>query len=356
MNTFGKNLRLTTFGESHGPAVGGVLDGMPPGVSIDLGAVAAEMAARRPGGRGASSRGESDEVEFLSGISVGGLTLGTPIGFIIRNRDMRSSDYDALARVYRPCHADYTYMKRYGIRDHRGGGRASARETASRVAAGALAGQWLAEKGIEVRAALVGVGAVQCENLPRLLAGSADPVATLQEVAANDAFMAEIERARRSGDSVGGMVACVVTGVPPGIGSPVYGKLHAHMAAAMMSINAAKGFDYGLGFQASESMGSAAADCMRISDDGEMTFGSNCSGGVQGGISCGLPIFFRVAFKPTPSIGVPLESVSTAGENVTLSTGGRHDPCVALRAVAVVKAMAALTVADMMLEPGVPHA
>lgn len=338
MNTFGTFLRLTTFGESHGPAMGGVLDGMPPRIMIRREVIASAMAERRPGQPATSARRETDEVEILSGISAEGLTFGTPIGFIIRNRDARPEDYDRLADVFRPNHADYTYEARYGIRDHRGGGRASARETASRVAAGAIAGEWLSTMGISVRATLAGVGRV-----------------TLND--GEEAMLAEARRAREDGDSVGGLVVGTISGLQPGVGSPVFGKLQARLAAAMMGIPAAKGFEYGLGFAAARLGGAATADIFRPLESApeslppRLRMRSNYSGGIQGGISNGEDIYFRVAFKPTPTIGREIKTVNRAGEAVTLQPGGRHDPCVAIRAVTVVKAMTILTVADMLLDP-----
>lgn len=327
MNTFGQKLRLTTFGESHGPAIGGVIDGFPAGFRVDFDALAADMAARRPGQPGATQRREDDIPEFLSGLTPEGVTLGTPIGFIIRNRDCRSGDYGILAAAYRPNHADYTYQARYGLRDHRGGGRASARETACRVVAGSLAAQWLATQGIMVEARLVSVGQVT------------DPAL----------FMEEIERARAVRDSVGGVVEGTVTGLPAGIGNPVYGKLSSQLADAMMSINAAKGFEIGDGFALARARGSEVIDEFYKDDDGKIKTRANHSGGIQGGISNGMPVTFRVAFKPTPTIGLPLPLLTEEGEVVTRVVPGRHDPCVALRAVPVVRAMAALTIADAVI-------
>lgn len=351
MNTFGTHLRLTTFGESHGPAVGGVLDGLPPRLRIDMDDVAREIAARRPGARGTSQRRESDSPEFLSGLTRDNLTLGSPIAFIVRNTDARPADYDALADRYRPNHADYTTIARYGIRDPRGGGRASARETVARVIAGALTMQWLATGGIRIAAALTGAGSVMAENLHRRMALSDNPAQLLDIPSAlREEMMAEIERARLDGDSVGGRVTCVIEGLPAGIGSPVYSRLHARLAEAMMGINAAHAFEYGLGMELASASGVQTADRMRAGCDRNPLFTSNYSGGIQGGISNGMPVYFSVVFKPTPSVATPLESVDALGHDCIVSTTGRHDPCVALRAAPVVKAMAALTVGDSLLE------
>ncbi len=353
MNTFGRNLTLTTFGESHGPAMGGIIDGFPPGFKIDFDSLLKEIAKRRPGSSAlVTARNETDIPEFLSGISPEGVTLGTPIGFIVRNSDHHSSDYDEMAKVYRPNHADYTYIKRYGIRDPRGGGRSSARETVNWIVAGALAAQWLSTKGINIQTALTQVGGITAgdifdgfmtkPNEPLNLEVNPDLKLAMEEV---------VKEAKKAGDSVGGKVSCLITGVPPGIGNPVADKLHASLAAAMMSINAAKGFEYGLGFRSASSYGSRTADSFLASENnGEpLKTATNFSGGIQGGISNGMPIFFSVAFKPTPTLLKPIETVNTEGEATVLNPAGRHDPCVAVRAVHVVKAMAALVIADYMV-------
>lgn len=327
MNTFGTIFRLTTFGESHGAAIGGVVDGMPAGVTIDLEFIRSEMARRRPGQNAlVTPRNEADEVEFLSGIYEGRST-GTPIGFIIRNTDTRSSDYDDLSRWYRPSHADYTYDRKYGLRDPRGGGRSSARETAVRVVGGALAKMVLREKGISIEAHLSQVG------------NETDP----------DAIQALIARVKQEGDSIGGIVACTVTGCPAGLGEPVYGKLHAALGAAMLSINACHGFDYGAGFEGIGMRGSEQNDPFVPGQDGCVTTATNHSGGIQGGISNGRPITFRALFKPTATIMLPQQTVDVEGNAGTLTMKGRHDPCVAVRAVPVVEAMAAMTILDYYL-------
>lgn len=317
MNTFGQYLRLTTFGESHGPAMGGILDGMPSRVLLDLAAVQRELGLRAPGKGGATSpRREPDKIEFLSGINEEGMTLGTPIGFIIRNLDARSYEYTAMEHSFRPNHADYTYYKKYGVHEFRGGGRSSARETVSWVAAGAVVRQWLSGFGIEVKARFVQT--------------------------------ADIRKALDTGDSVGGAVECEITGLPVGVGEPVFDKLHSRLAAAMMSINAAKAFEYGDGMAASRMYGSECQDIPYVDENGDVRFRSNHSGGVQGGISNGMPVNFKVYFKPTPTIPRAVETLNTKGETVTITPSGRHDACVAVRAVPVVEAMALLTIGDLL--------
>lgn len=319
MNTFGNLIRLTTFGESHGPAMGGILDGMPSGVKIDLDKVQAELDRRAPGRRpDTSQRREPDKVEFLSGFTADGISLGTPIGFIIRNCDARSWDYKEYIARFRPNHADFTYFKKYGVHDFRGGGRASARETVSWVVAGALCRQLLELKEVEINAGFIETNPVS-------------PTAA-------------------AGDSTGGIVECVITGLPIGVGEPVADKLHARLAGAMMSINAAKAFEYGDGFASASSFGSEQIDRF-VSLDSPVC-SSNHSGGIQGGISNGMPVNFRVYFKPTPTIMRPVETIDADGNDVVIPPKGRHDPCVAIRAVPVVEAMAAVTVADLMRMSG----
>ena len=316
MNTIGKILTLTTFGESHGPAMGGVLEGVPAGVDIDLEALQRFVDRRRPGHTvGASSRGEQDRVEVLSGIWQG-KTLGTPIGFIVRNTDARSEDYEPLARCFRPNHADYTWQVKYGIRDPRGGGRASARETVARVVAGGIALQVLGRLGITIEA----------------VARAAD-AATLQRVMAD-------------GDTLGGIIECVVHGAPAGLGEPVYGKLHARLAAAMMSIPSVHGFEYGDGFEMAAKRGSEVMDTFEKRADGSIGTVTNHSGGIQGGISNGADIVMRVAFKPVPTLMRDISTVDLDGNPVTLPPRGRHDVCVVQRAVPIVEAMAALVILD----------
>lgn len=313
-NRIGNVFSLTSFGESHGPAIGGIVDGMPAGVKIDFEQVRHEMARRAPGQGGATSaRQETDEVEFLSGI-MDGVTLGTPIGFIIRNRDLRPADYDHLKNVYRPSHADFTYQAKYGIRDHRGGGRASARETAARVVAGALAKQVLAKIGITVTASQV----------------------------------SQISQEIPQGDTAGGIVECVIRGVEAGIGEPVFGKLSSQLAEAVMSIPAAKGFEIGLGFDFVNHHGSEVLDKFVVKD-GKIATATNFSGGIQGGISNGSDICFKVAFKPVATLMQPVEGIDSEGNAVTIEPRGRHDSCVVPRAIPVVEAMAAIVVLDNVL-------
>lgn len=327
MNTFGNLFRLTTFGESHGTAIGGVVDGMPAGLAIDMDFIRGEMARRRPGQSAlTTARKEADEVEFLSGIYEGRST-GTPIGFIIRNTDMRPEDYRDAMRWYRPSHADYTYDCKYGLRDPRGGGRASARETAVRVVAGALAKLALRPKGIDVAARLLQVG----------------------NETTSEGMQALISRVKAEGDSIGGIVGCTITGCPAGLGEPVYDKLHAALGAAMLSINACHGFDFGAGFDGVAMRGSEQNDAFIRRPDGTIGTATNHSGGIQGGITNGEEITFRVLFKPTPTLLMPQRTVDRDGIEGTMTMKGRHDPCVAVRAVPVVEAMAAMTVLDFLL-------
>lgn len=324
MNTLGKILTLTTFGESHGPAMGGVLDGMPAGVEIDLDQLQCFVDRRRTGQTaGSSQRDEKDRVEVLSGIFQG-KTLGTPIGFVIRNTDARSADYEEIARCYRPNHADYTWEAKYGIRDPRGGGRASARETVSRVVAGGIAMQALERLGITIDARVVQVG-------PRL--GVADMEQAIAEAA-------------RDGDTLGGIIECVVKGVPAGLGEPLFGKLHAQLAAAMMSIPSVHGFEYGDGFDMAAKRGSEVMDQFVKREDGTIGTVTNHSGGIQGGISNGEDIVMRIAFKPVPTLMRDVPTIDREGNPVTLQPRGRHDACVLPRALPIVEAMAALVILD----------
>lgn len=348
MNTFGERFRLTTFGESHGPAIGGVIDGCPPGVLLDMDSIQRELDCRRPGQSPlTTSRRERDRVEWLSGLSADGRTLGTPLAFMVRNEDFRSSDYEPLRDTFRPNHADRTYMERYGIRDHRGGGRASARETLSRVVAGAVARQIPALKGISVSARLARIGTIDVPEKWEPLSWS-QLAADLEAGAGSDPVSGYLLEIIRCHDSVGGIVECVITGLRPGVGNPVFGKLHAMLGSSMLSINAAMGFEYGEGFGASSMLGSEMADEMYMAPDGSVEYTSNHCGGINGGISNGQPIRMRVAFKPTPTISRPLHTVTTAGRDTVLEAGGRHDPCVAIRAVPVVEAMALLVLADLL--------
>ena len=349
-NSFGQLFKLTTFGESHGPAIGGIIDGCPAGIPIDLEYVQLCLDRRRPGSTSlGTERNESDEVEFLSGLFEG-KTTGTPIGFLIRNKDARSKDYDKIKDQFRPSHADFTYEKKFGIRDYRGGGRSSARETACRVVAGSIAAQFLMNKGISVNAYVSSVGDVSVKSSYQEL----DLTKTYEsEVRCPDSHIAnfmvnKIEKVRKEGDSLGGIISCVIQGSPIGLGEPVFDKFHAVLAHAMMSINATKGFEYGSGFAGSEMTGSQHNDEM-TADHGKVKFSSNRSGGVQGGISNGEDIYFRLAFKPVASISSKQHSVNKDGENVEIELEGRHDPCVLPRAVPIVEAMAWLVMADFYL-------
>ena len=342
MNTLGKNFVFTSFGESHGKAIGGVLDGVPAGVRIDMDLIREALDKRAGRVKGDEARGEEhpkmprafsgtplgreagvssralregDEVEWLSGV-MDGVTLGTPIAFIIRNADTRSEDYDWLKHNYRPGHADRTYQEKYGIRDHRGGGRASARETASRVVAGSVAQQLLKEKGVEIQAKLVQVGE---EKNP-------------------ERFNEYIAAIQRDGDSIGGIVECVITGLPVGVGEPIFDKLQSHLAFAMMSINGCKGFEYGSGFEGVGLKGSE----MYLSDSQILI-----SGGIAGGISDGTPVVFRCVFNPTASNRKTFEAIRREGDEAKGKSIGRHDACIAVRAVAVVEAMAAIVLQDI---------
>ena len=324
MNTIGKILSLTTFGESHGPAMGGVLDGMPAGVEIDLDELQRFADRRRTGQHtGSSTRDEKDRVEVLSGIWQG-KTLGTPIGFVVRNADARSADYDEIARCYRPNHADYTWEAKYGIRDPRGGGRASARETVARVVAGGIALQALDSLGITIESRIVQVGS-------RL------GVAEMEQAVID---------AAKDGDTLGGIIACTVKGVPAGLGEPVFGKLHAQLASAMMSIPSVHGFEYGDGFDMVAKRGSEVMDRFVKNEDGTIGTVTNHSGGIQGGISNGEDIVMRIAFKPVPTLMRDVPSIDRDGNPVTLHPRGRHDVCVLQRAMPVVEAMAALVILD----------
>lgn len=347
MNSIGNILRLTTFGESHGVAIGGVLDGYPAGVLIDEEFVRHEMKRRRPGQSAiTTSRNEADEVQFLSGIFEGRST-GAPIAFTIMNSNNRSADYENLRETFRPSHADYVYDCKYGVRDHRGGGRSSARETAVRVCAGALAKLALTQLGIDIKAFTSQVGEIA---LPGGYEAYDLSLAESNAVRCPDASVAAsmeqlILEVKRAGDTVGGIVTCVVKGAPVGLGEPLYDKLSASLASAMMSINAAKGFEYGNGFVAAAGRGSQQNDIF-YNDGGRIATRTNNSGGIQGGISNGNDICFRVAFKPVATLLMEQPTVTKGGEETVLLARGRHDPCVVPRAVPVVEAMAALVVLD----------
>ena len=346
-NTFGHIFRLTSFGESHGDAIGGVVDGMPAGVEIDLDFIQAELNRRRPGqSRVSTSRDESDRVELLSGIFEGKST-GCPIGFIVRNENQHSADYDAFRDLFRPSHADFTYQRKYGLRDHRGGGRSSARVTIARVVAGALAKLALQRLGITIQAYTSQVGDIVLDSDYKLFDFTLTETNPLRCPDPEKARQMEdlITKIKAEGDSVGGAISCVIKGCPVGIGEPEFDKLHARLGYAMLGINAAKGFEIGDGFSSTFQRGSEAND---LFDEG-FTTKTNHSGGVQGGISNGQDIFFRVAFKPVATILQPQQTVDIQGNTTTMQAHGRHDPCVVPRAVPIVEAMAAMVVLDQIL-------
>lgn len=346
-NTFGNLFTLTTFGESHGSAVGGVVDGMPAGVEIDVNFIQAELDRRRPGqSKITTQRSEPDRVELLSGVFEGKST-GCPIGFLVRNTNQHSADYDNLREVFRPSHADFTYAAKYGLRDHRGGGRSSARITISRCVGGALAKLVLRQLGISITAYTSQVGDIAVERdysqfdfseIERNPVRCPDP----EKALLMEQLISEV---KAQGDTVGGIITCVVKGCPAGLGEPEFGKLHAQLGAAMLSINAAKGFEYGDGFGCVVSRGSSQNDtfCLR---DGSIHTRTNHSGGIQGGISNGEDIYFRVAFKPVATLLMEQDTVDVHGKEAHVNARGRHDPCVLPRAVPIVEAMAAMTILD----------
>lgn len=355
-NTFGNIFRLTSFGESHGKAIGGVIDGFPAGIPIDMDFIQQELNRRRPGQSAlTTSRKEPDAVEFLSGV-YDGVSTGCPIGFAVWNTNQHSNDYDNMKDVCRPSHADYTYTQKYGIRDHRGGGRSSARETISRVVAGALAKLALRKLGISVTAFTSQVGTIKLDkdytayDLNRIEENAVR--CPDQDVAQQMADF--ISKVKSEGDTVGGVVTCVVKGCPVGLGQPAFGKLHAALGNAMLSINAAKGFEYGQGFGSMDQKGSEQNDIF-YNDNGRIAMRTNRSGGIQGGISNGQDIYFRVAFKPVATVLMEQPTVDKDGRETVLAARGRHDPCVLPRAVPIVEAMAAMTILDYYLLDKASH-
>ena len=357
MNTTGTIFRLTTFGESHGEAIGGVVDGMPAGIDIDIDFIQQELNRRRPGQSNiTTARNESDRVELLSGVFEGKST-GCPIGFIVRNENQHSSDYDNMREVFRPSHADFTYTQKYGIRDHRGGGRSSARITISRCVGGALAKLVLLQKGITIQAYTSQVGDIALDRDYHrydlsLTESNAVRCPDPEKAAEMEALIA---RMKAEGDTIGGVITCVIKGCPAGVGEPEFGKLHAALGAAMLSINAVKGFEYGEGFDGVTARGSEQNDVFIPSPvagdlkSPAITTATNHSGGIQGGISNGQDIYFRVAFKPVATILQEQRTVDLEGNPTTFTARGRHDPCVLPRAVPVVEAMAAMTILDYIL-------
>lgn len=349
-NTFGNIFKLHTFGESHGKAIGGIIDGCPAGIEIDEDFIQKALDRRKPGQSNiVSQRKESDKVQFLSGIFEG-KTLGTPIGFIILNENQREKDYGHLKENYRPSHADFTYAEKYGIRDYRGGGRSSARETACRVVGGALAMHILKRKGIEIFAYVSRVGDVSVEKDYKQLDLTAvdDNIVRCPDKETATAMLELIKKVRKQGDTVGGIVTGVIKNVPIGLGEPVFDKLNAALGNAMLGINAVKGFEIGSGFSAATMRGSEHNDIFEVKK-GKVNTKTNYSGGVQGGISNGEDIYFNVAFKPVATLMQKQDSVNAKGEKIILTGKGRHDPCVLPRAVPVVEAMSALVVADYLL-------
>ena len=346
-NTFGNLFRLTTFGESHGKAVGGIVDGFPAGIDIDLEFIQNELARRRPGqSRITTDRKEPDEVELLSGVFEGKST-GTPIAFEVRNTNQHSKDYDNMRQLFRPSHADFTYYNKYGVRDHRGGGRSSARITIARCVGGALAKLALQQLGISVTAYTSQVGDIKLEkdyHLYNLDTIEDNPVRCPDQAKAKQ--MEElIAGVKAQGDTVGGIITCVIKGCPIGLGEPEFGKLHAALGGAMLSINAVKGFEYGEGFDCATAKGSELNDVF-INQNGKISTSTNHSGGIQGGISNGQDIYFRVAFKPVATLLMKQNTVTIEGIPIELNARGRHDPCVLPRAVPIVEAMAAMVILD----------
>ena len=352
-NTLGTLFTLTTFGESHGEAIGGIIDGMPSGVEVDLEFIRQQLQRRRPGqSKLTSARQEADEVKILSGVFEG-KTSGTPIAFSVNNTDAHTDDYASLRHIYRPSHADYTFQQKYGLRDYRGGGRSSARITLSRVVGGAFARLALRRYGISVSAFTSQVGDIRmpldlAHTLPDLSGVEQTPVRCPDPVLAEQ-MAALIARVRAAGDTVGGVVTGIVRGCPPGLGEPEFSKLQASLAAAMMSINAAKGFDYGSGFDGLPYLGSQLNDPWTTDAGGHIRPLTNHSGGIQGGISNGADLYFRVAFKPVPTLLRDQTTVDDSGRPTVVHAKGRHDPCVVPRAVPIVEAMAAMVVLDQLL-------
>jgi chorismate synthase len=347
MNSFGNIFKITTFGESHGAGIGGIIDGCPAGLNIDTEKIQNELNRRKPGqSKITTQRNESDIVEFLSGIFEG-FTTGAPIGFFIKNKDQHSNDYDNLKNIFRPSHADYTYIQKYGIRDYRGGGRSSARETIARVVGGAIAKQLLAHSNISIHAFIKSVGDISL-NKPYQeldLSRTENNIVRCPDPETADKMISRIEEAGKNNDTVGGTIMCVIQGVPAGWGSPVFNKLHADLGFAMLGINAVKGFEYGSGFEGTKLTGSKHNDVF-INEGGKVKTITNHSGGIQGGISNGQDIYFNVAFKPIATLLKEQKTIDSELNETTINPKGRHDPCVLPRAVPIVESMAALVLAD----------
>ena len=349
-NTFGNIFRLTTFGESHGAGIGGVIDGFPAGIELDMDFIQSELDRRKPGqSRITTDRKEADQVEFLSGVFEGKST-GCPIGFLVRNTNQHSNDYENLRNLYRPSHADYGYTQKYGLRDHRGGGRSSARETIARCVGGALAKLALNQLGITVQAYTSQVGSIALENDYRLynLSQTESNAVRCPDVAKAAEMEQLIAEVKAVGDTIGGIITCVIKGCPVGLGQPAFGKLHAALGGAMLSINAVKGFEYGEGFAGVTARGSEQNDIF-YNNNGRIDTRTNHSGGIQGGISNGQDIYFRVAFKPVATLLMEQETVDLQGNDTIVKARGRHDPCVLPRAVPIVEAMAAMVLLDYYL-------
>ena len=349
-NTYGQIFKITTYGESHGKAIGVVIDGCPAGLEIDEAFIQAEMDRRKPGQSNiVTQRKEGDKIEFLSGIFEG-KTTGTPISIVIYNKDQRSKDYSHIATKFRPSHADFTYQKKYGNRDYRGGGRSSARETAARVAAGAIAKLFLQKAGITIKAYVSQVGNIELKKSYQELdfSKTEDTPVRCPDLEVAEEMISLIKQTRKEGDTIGGVVSAIIEGSPIGLGEPVFDKLHAELAKAMLSINACKGFEYGSGFAGAKMKGSEHNDIF-IKENEKIKTKTNFSGGIQGGITNGMDIYFRAAFKPVATIIQKQDSLDTEGDATIVEGKGRHDPCVVPRAVPIVEAMAALVMVDFWL-------
>ena len=344
-NSFGNIFRLTTFGESHGKAIGGIIDGCPAGYKIDLDNISYEMQRRKPGqSKIVTQRKEDDSVEFLSGIFEC-KTTGTPIGFLIKNKDQKSKDYDHLKDSFRPRHADFVYEKKYGFRDYRGGGRSSARETACRVVAGAIAKQILENIDIYAFTSSIGTISIDDDYIVDNQKSIEDSIVRCPDISISEKMINEIKNARKNGDTLGGIVKCIIKNVPVGLGEPVFNKLHSELGRAMLSINAVKGFEYGSGFNGTKMQGSEHNDIIKTDE----TTLSNYSGGIQGGISNGMDIYFNVAFKPVATVMKDQQTLDSKGKESVIKGKGRHDPCVVPRAIPIVEAMAAMVILDYYL-------
>lgn len=349
-NSFGSSFKITSFGESHGPLIGVVIDGCPAGLALDLPFIQSQLDRRKPGQSALTTqRKESDKVQFVSG-TLDGITLGTPLAAVIKNEDAKSEDYSTIKNSFRPSHADFTYQQKYGIRDYRGGGRSSARETAARVVAGAVAELILKTEKVRIVAYVSGIGTLRMDNtLEKVSRFEVDQsLVRCPNKSLSSQMEQKVEEAKRDGDSLGGIITCYIENCPIGLGEPVFDRLQADLAKAMLSINAVKGFEYGSGFEGSTWRGSQHNDEFVVKN-GRIETSTNRSGGIQGGISNGMDIYFNVAFKPTATILKPQSTLNEKGESITQQVQGRHDPCVVPRAVPIVESMAALVIADHFL-------